>query len=153
MTLEELTIRPEPDLARRLMAAWDWRIPQDYSVLFLSLFGDWFLTDDNGFVYLFDLVSSEIKQIADSETELMVLLEEAENRKEWLMEHAVAALKEAETPLGEGQCYAFRTPPMLGGTMSVDNVVAWDLEAYQTGTSKLHRQVTDLHPGTQVKIR
>jgi len=153
MKLDELTIRPRGDQAQRLLALWDWRIPQHYEVLFLSLFGDWFLTDDNGFVHLFDLVSSELRHTADSEAELMVILDEPENRNEWLMEHAVVALKEAGISLGEGQCYAFRTPPMLGGTMSVDNVIAWDLEAYQAGTSKVHRQVADLPPGTQVKAR
>lgn len=139
---------------KRLLSTWSWRLDRpDYIPLFLSLFGDWFLRDNRGLVYMLDLVAGQIKLIADSETEFMANLEDEEYQREWLMAHLASALSGADVVRTDTQCFAFRTPPMLGGTLSPDNVLSWDLEAYQNGTSKVHQQVAGLEPGTGVVIK
>jgi len=137
----------------RLLAHWAWCIPQHYTPLFLSLFGDWFLRDGEGQVYTFDLVAGELKKIADSEIEFTALLETEEYQREWLMSQLAVAVEQRGLRRARGQCYAFQTPPMLGGQLSPDNVVVWDLAAYQSGTSKVHQQLAGLPPGGQVEIK
>ena len=151
--LGELIIKAEEFEAPALLTHWTSRIPQHFRTLFLSTFGDWFLLDGDEHVHMFDLVAGELKQVADSRAEFEALLELEEYRREWLMSHLVERLRQAGVERGRGQCFAFRTPPMLGGELSPGNVVVWDLAAYQAGTSKVHQQVKGLPPGTEVVIK
>src|SRR5262245_46136789 len=153
MTLEELKIGTSEFNAPALLAHWAWRIPQHLEPLFLSTFGDWFLRDADDHVRMFDLVAGELKQIADSRPEFEGLLELEDYQREWLMSHLVETLQRSGISRGRGQCYAFRTPPILGGALAVSNVVAWDLAAYQLGTSKIHQQVSGLPLGTHVIVK
>jgi len=131
--------------ASALLSHWSWRVPQHLQPLFLSTFGDWFLRDADDRVHMFDLVAGDLKQIAESHSEFEALLELDEYQREWLMSHLVEQSRQSGVALARGQCYAFRTPPMLGGQLSPSNIVVWDLAAYQSGTSKVHQQV-GCHP-------
>jgi hypothetical protein len=153
ITLDELKISTDEYDAPRLLAHWAWRVPQHLQPMFLSLFGDWFLRDSDDHIYMFDLVSAELKQVAGSRAEFEALLELEEYQREWLMANLAEKLRQSGIALARGQCYAFHTPPMLGGQLSPSNVVVWDLAAYQSGTSKIHRQVSDLPAGTEVIAR
>jgi hypothetical protein len=151
--LNELTISTEEFDAPRLLAHWAWRVPQHFQPLFLSTFGDWFLLDTEDHIQMLDLVAGELKQVSDSRAEFEALLELEDYQQEWLMSHLVEQLRQSGMARARGQCYAFRTPPMLGGHLSPTNVVVWDLAAYQSGTSKVHQQVGGLPPCTEVVIK
>jgi hypothetical protein len=151
--LDELKIPADEFDAPRLLAHWAWRVPQHLQLLFLSTFGDWFFRDADDHVHMFDLVAGDLKQVADSRSEFEALLALEEYQREWLMSHLVDQLRQSGVTRARGQCYAFRTPPMLGGQLSPSNIVVWDLAAYQSGTSKVHQQVGGLPPGTEVVIK
>lgn len=151
--LQALMIGTDEFDAPRLFAHWSWRVPQHYQPICLSTFGDWFLRDSDDHIYIFDLVKSELRQIADSQVEFEALLDCEEYQREWLLSHVVAQLRQSGLIRSRGQCYAFRTPPMLGGQLATSNIIIWDLAAYQSGTSKVHRQVVDLPPGTEIVIK
>ncbi|MBN9691944.1 MAG: DUF1851 domain-containing protein [Verrucomicrobia bacterium] len=148
--LSEITFSPEQVDALSLRVLWSWRVPESYRPLLLSLFGDWFFADSHDRVHMLDLVSGQLRPIADTEVEFFVMLDAEEQRHEWLMSHLVEAAERAGIQRSASQCFAFRTPPSLGGPLSPANLVPWDLAAYQTGTSKLLQQVADLPIGTQV---
>lgn len=148
--LDHLLIRVEPARAEAMLAHWSWHLDQPFRPVVLSAFGDWFLQDEGGNIHMLDLASGDVKEIANSIEEFWACLEEEEHRKEWLMSHVVEALREAGITRADAQCYAFQTPPVLGGQVSMDNIVVWDLEAYQSGTSKVLQQVLGLPPGTEI---
>ena len=151
--LSELTIATEEFDAPRLLAHWSWRVPQHLRPLFLSTFGDWFLRDADDHVHMFDLVASQLRQVADSQVEFEALLELEEYRREWLMSHLVEQLRQLGVTRPRGQCYAFLRPPILGGELSANNIYLLDLALYQSGTSKIHQQVAHLPPGTEIVIK
>ena len=97
---------------------------------------------------MLDLVSGQLRLIADSEVEFFAMLETEEQRREWLMSHLVEAAEQAGIQLSASQCFAFQTPPSLGGSLSPANLVPWDVAAYQSGTSQLLQQVANLPTGT-----
>jgi len=99
---------------------------------------------------MLDLVSGKLRQIADSDVEFFIMLDTEEQRREWLMSHLVEAAEEAGIQRSASQCFAFRTPPTLGGPLSPANLVPWDFAAYQSGISELLQQVANLPIGTQV---
>jgi T6SS immunity protein Tdi1, C-terminal len=125
--LEELKIPTGEFDAPGLLAHWAWRIPGHLQPLFLSTFGDWFFRDADGHVHMFDLVAGELKQVADSCSEFETCLDLEHYQREWLMSHLVEQLRSSGVARTRGQCYAFRTPPMLGGKLSTSNMVVWGI--------------------------
>jgi hypothetical protein len=151
--LSDISFLPDQCGADSLFAVWAWRIPEGHRPILLSLFGDWFLANPRGRIHMFDLLSGEVRPIADSEDEFFSMLEIEERRRDWLRSHLVDAIEQAGIKRSASQCFAFRTPPILGGTLAPSNVVPWDFAAYQTGTSKLLQQVLDVPVGTRVVVR
>ena len=102
---------------------------------------------------MLDLASGQLRLIADSEVEFFVMLDVVDQRREWLMSDLVEAVEQAGIQRSPSQCLALRTPPMLGGALAPSNIVPWEFAAYQTGTSKVLRQVADLPLGTHIIIK
>jgi hypothetical protein len=65
----------------------------------------------------------------------------------------VEAAEKAGIRRSASECFAFRTPLMLGGEFALSNVVAWDVAKYQVGTSKVLQQVYHLPAGTRVSVK
>ena len=132
---------------------WSWRVPETFRPILLSLFGDWFLLDTDGRVHILNVISCELYEIAANETEFFVELETEERRREWLRSHLVEAAEQAGIERSPSQCFAFRTPPIIGGKFALSNVMPWDFVKFQIGTSKVLQQVADLPIGTKVIIK
>lgn len=140
-------------LANHVIATWSWLLPKDAFVLGMSLFGDAFLIDPQGTVYMLDLVAGNVKPIAVCKEEFEWEVGQEKGRNEWLMVPLASHLAASGVVPSDQECYAFRTPPILGGAIAPANVILWDVFKYHTGLSKIVRQVGDLPPGTQVVAR
>ena len=151
--LSDISLFPDQCDADSVLAEWSWRVPENYHPILLSLFGDWFFLDSAGRVHILDITSSELNEIAASETEFFAMLETEEQRCEWLRAHVVEAAEKAGIQRSVSQCFAFRTPLMMGGKYAVSNILPWDFAKYQIGTSKVLRQLVDVPIGTQVVIK
>jgi hypothetical protein len=151
--LSDISFLPDQCDAESLLPEWSWRVPENYRPILLSLFGDWFLLDSEGRVHMLNVISCELYEIAASETEFFVELETEERRREWLRSHLVEAAERAGIQRSASQCFAFRTPPIIGGKFALSNVVPWDFVKFQIGTSKVLKQVADLPIGTKVIIK
>lgn len=136
-----------------LLAAWAGRLPESVRLLGVSAFGDLFLEGPDGAVRMLDLVSGGIRQVAVCREEFDWGLSDDRHRDEWLLAGLGGRAARAGLRPGPGQCLAFRTPPVLGGQLAVENLVVWDLYAYHAGLAKLLPQVRELPPGTEVRAR
>ena len=143
--LDELKILTDEFDGSRLLAHWGWKVPQHLQPLFLSTFGDWFFRDSDDHIHMLDLVAGELKRVADSRRELEALLELEEYRREWLMSHLVEELRQSGVTRKRGQCYAFRTPSILGGQLSSSNIVVWDLEVIRSGRARFTGRLEGFH--------
>ena len=122
-----------------------------YRLVGVSLFGDCFLQDFSGEIDMLDLVAAKIRTIASCPEEFGALIDQPEYQQEWLLADLVRALDPLRPEVG--QCFAFRTPPILGGELAPGNVIVWDLVKYHTGLRALYPQVVDLPLGTSVVPR
>ena len=52
--------------------------------------------------------------------------------------------------LAEGQIYSYKTPPVLGGEYSTDNLEPTGIAVHFSVLGQIHRQVKDLPPGTKI---
>jgi Domain of unknown function (DUF1851) len=139
--------------APRALETWAWFLRRPYRLLGLSTFGDLFLEDADGSVKMLDLVACELKSIATCIEEFDWGLGDATHQEEWLMAGLCRRAMEAGIRRAAGQCLAFRTPPILGGSLEPENLIAWDRWAYYEGLAKLLPQVLDLPLGTEVVIK
>ena len=140
----------DAELAKHVLSSWGWLLDKNYTVIGMSLFGDTFLKDEKGCIFMLDVLNGKLKQIAYCIEEFEFDLNGETSRRDWLMEPLARQLIVAGVRVDVGQCYAFKTPPALGGKLWPENVVLWNLFKYHEGLSSLFRQISDLPPGTQI---
>jgi len=80
-------------------------------------------------------------------------LGDAAHQEEWLMAGLCRRVEDAGMHLAADQVLAFRTPPILGGALEPENVVAWDRWAYYEGLATLLPQVLNMPLGTEVESK
>jgi hypothetical protein len=139
--------------APRVLSTWAWFLRRPYRLLGLSAFGDLFLEDADGSIKMLDLVACQLKTIATCIEEFDWGLSDPTHQEEWLMAGLYRRATETGVRRAVGQCLAFQTPPILGGSLEPENLIAWDRWAYYEGLAKLLPQVLDLPLGTQVVIK
>jgi hypothetical protein len=136
----------------RVLSTWAWFLRRSYDLLGLSAFGDLFLKDTDGAIKMLDLVACEFKDIATCIEESDWGLGDSTHQEEWLMAGLCRRATQTGIRRSPDQCLAFRTPPILGGALEPENLVAWDRWAYYEGLAKLLPQVLNLPLGTQVVV-
>ena len=108
------------------------------------------MRDEQGRVDFLDLISGKLKHVADSVEEMQQLINTRENQVEWLMTEVFATLQAQGVYFGEGQCYSFIKPPVLGGQLEPDNIEVADIYTHVSLAGQIHRQVKDLPAGTKI---
>jgi hypothetical protein len=142
--LHQLLIHITSEQAKRILPLWSWLLKRPYRLLFLSLFGDLFLMNKVGTIYMINLTAGRLEKISDSEAEFQKLLITDRFQREYLLAHLVEQLDRLGVSMSPSECYAFKTPPVFGGALGPDNVMPWDLEAYESGMSKVLKEVIGL---------
>src|SRR5687768_2617031 len=151
ITLEDLTVDFGHTDRAALLADWEWLIGPHRLPILVTALGHAFVQDTgDGTVHQLDTVFGDVEQVAASEDELRALLGDREFVIERLTAQLVADLRSAGLELGPGQVYAFRTPPALGGEVTVENAEVADLEVHLSLMGQLHRQIADLPEGTPI---
>jgi hypothetical protein len=132
--------------------AWAWLLQKPYRLLGLAAFGDLFLEADDGTVQMLDLVACALRPLANCLEEFEWGLGDPTHREEWLMAGLHRRATERGLQCGPGDCLAFQTPPILGGPLEPQNLIAWDRWAYYQGLAKLLPQVLGLPPGAEAVV-
>jgi hypothetical protein len=123
-------------LANEILHAWRWLLQKPYTIIGLSRFGDVFLKDPQGLIDMLDLVRGEVHQVAWCIEEFEHDLQSEAVKAERLMDGLASHLAATGVPLEQGQCYAFREPPILGGQLQPENFVPLDIRTYLVGLSQ-----------------
>jgi hypothetical protein len=95
--------------------------------------------------------AASISQIAASEEQFW--REIKDDADGWQLRPLVDACRALGKLLGSGQCYAFTTPPLLGGDYVTDNIWVAPWSEWFSLTADLHQQTKDLPNGAPVNFR
>jgi len=134
-----------------LLESWRWLLGDHlYKVFHATAMGDLILTDESEAFYLLDMIEGKVRPLATSESELLEVLTDRQNRKTLLFTFVVRRLREAGVILNPGKCYSPDCPLILGGSLSVDNLKPCDILVHSSIQGQIHRQVKDLPPGTTI---
>jgi len=136
-----------------ISAAWPDLLPKSCELLGVSLFGDLFVGDESGRVFMLEVTTGELKQIASCPEEFEWDLAQPDKRGAWLLQPLAEAALAAGLSPKTGECLAFQTPPMLGGELHPSNLIRCDLVKYHQGLSQLLPQLRGLAPGTRIVLK
>lgn len=99
---------------------------------------------------MLERASCACQQVASSEETFWRQL--SDDKEGWLLLSLIEECRGAGKTLTSGQCYAFSTPPVLGGDYSADNVWVAPWKDWFAFTEQLFEQIKDLPDGTEVSI-
>lgn len=134
----------------RLLSDWRWLVPVELRPISLTMFGDWFFEDPRGCVSFLDTVGGKLTQIAPTRSAFLVDREARENLDEWYMADLALLCSQRGLVPAPGQCLGFVIPPVLSGSVDVENVEVCDLMVHESIMGQLHRGMKHLPEGTTI---
>jgi hypothetical protein len=145
MDWDDVTIkRDEADFERILKQWWRWALGKDYRPILMTVFGDWFLTDETGKISLLDLLDGAVDPVANSLEELKRKMLEPTTRDQWFLPGFVTAMQSLHGDRPTGQCFAYKLHPIIGGQLASSNLMLLDIEVWQSLCSQIHQQIRQI---------
>ncbi|WP_010584427.1 T6SS immunity protein Tdi1 domain-containing protein [Schlesneria paludicola] len=136
-----------------VLASWSWLLPPNFTIWLVNRFADLFLVLPNGTVHMLDVGGGTLTKLADSRDEFCAKIDEDDNANQWLMIPLVDQMVAAGAVLQPGKCYGFKTPPVLGGVYTVENVGPLSVWDYLGAYGSIHEQLQDVPDGSQVILK
>jgi hypothetical protein len=143
-------INPTPEEISEGLEAWSWLPIDEKLPIAVTAFGDMFLESSEG-IWFLDTLEGSFNKIASSGPELEAILKTQEGQRHFLLIGLVDRALEEGMTLDEGQCYDFKTNPILGGPIEYENMEIRDFVVSLYVSGKIHEQIKDLPPGTKIK--
>jgi hypothetical protein len=136
----------------KALASWGWLLPPQFTVWLVNRFADLFLVLPDGTVHLLDVGAGTLSKVADSRDDFCAKIDAGDNADQWLLILLVDKMVAAGVALRPGQCYGFKTPPVLGGEYAVANAGPLPVADYLGAYGSLHEQLRDVPDGSQVVL-
>jgi hypothetical protein len=137
----------------KTLASWSWLVPAEFTLWLINRFADLFLVLPDSTVHMLDVGVGTLTKVADSRDDFRAKIDDVDTANEWLMIPLVDRMVAAGVVLQPGQCYGFKTPPVLGGDYTVENcgpLPVWD---YLGAYGSIHEQLRDVPDGSQVVLK
>lgn len=130
-----------------LLLEWRWCVPEDFTPIQMTKFGDWFFVDSMQRVHMLDLIEGTLQEVALSIPAYNELKSLPEKQGEWFLDGFVFRCHEEGLLLSAAQCYGWRVHPMYGGKFDFENIQVFSLDVYQSLMGQIFRQFRNLKPG------
>jgi hypothetical protein len=126
---------------RVLLNEWRWLLGRrSVRPVALSTFGDWFLEDKRtGEILFLDIGMGELELAAPSRNTWR--RDCGRRRQDWLLAGQHALLLGRGLRLRPGECFGWKIPPCLGGSLLVENFEVTPLAAHQRLMAQLTRKM------------
>jgi hypothetical protein len=132
-----------------LLDGWQWFFGNRHFTVFrVTAMGDLFLQDMAGRFHFLDMIGGKLSTFAGTERELWSKLADRSTRKIALCTFVVRGLEEAGIVLRPGECYSPINPPILGGSLSNDNLRPTPLVVHSVRMGDVHRQARVPRPAS-----
>jgi hypothetical protein len=135
-----------------ILTDWCPPLPTSFTVWLVNRFGDVFAVFEDGTVNMLDIGQGTLSRVADDREGFADKVDVDDNSEEWLMTSLADECVKAGLNLSENQCYSYKTPPILGGSYSVDNIFPLDLARHYSCLADIFRQTRDLPDGSRVEV-
>jgi hypothetical protein len=146
----ELTKTFTPAVYAQALESWTWLDLDGKTPVFSSLFGDVFLQASTGEWWYLDTLAGTIDQAWANRDDMMKVLATEIGEDHFLMGGLARAARDKGLLLTENQVYDFMPPPILGGDLVAENIIAQDVVLTVNIAGQIHDQVRHLPPGTPI---
>jgi hypothetical protein len=160
----------------KMLSAWSWLLDDEAEIepWLMNRFGDLFFLDEDGAVLWLNVSDGELSEVAENADEFFAMLESSvdgsdeddsedaadfedeeeseDNAEDWFLMGIVDEAVEAGLKLGPGECYGFKTLPILGGDYVPENLYVSTVEKYWSFCGYVHAQIDGLPDGAEVEI-
>lgn len=153
ITMNELTIDTSAVDVEGMLDAWRWLADESHRPILVSALGDVFLQVPTGAVFRLECGLGRLEEVAPDGEAFRRALTQRESVTEWFLPGLVAELLTLGPPLGPGEVYGWKTPPVLGGEFEPANFEPTDLAVHLGLLGQILEQVRDVPEGTPIRIR
>jgi hypothetical protein len=136
----------------RLLADWRWLCPQRVTLIEHSAFGDLFLRDDAGKVFLLNVSVGRLSLIAETQPEFITQLEDDAKREEWFGESDSLAFAERGLIPGPDQCIGFSVPLVFADSDALRTPYIANIYDCVGCLGDIHRQIANLPDRAKVEL-
>lgn len=151
ITLDDLCVSLGQADRTTLLSDWEWLTGASAQPLMVTVTGDVFVQlPQDGSVHFLDCVDGVLEKVADDVSEFLQRLGDVDFVAHCFRYDLVAPLLCDGAPLQEGQVWALRVPPILGGTRTTGDLEPVGLSVHLALYGQLHAQVAALPPGVAV---
>lgn len=140
------------DLLKTIQEAWGWCGGAPAEIIATNAFGNVIFQDSAGHIWRIRPEELSVTLIASSRLEFEAARATSGFATDWNME---ALRVEAEALFGEpgdGRCYCFKTPPVLGGQYAADNLGTIALGEFLGSSGTLAFQIKDVPDHSQITL-
>jgi hypothetical protein len=148
--MQHLTISLDGIDGARLLHDWQWLLSGSLRLLAITRMGDAFVEKADGEVIFLDTLEGALKHAATNQNAFFKLLKAGELDPTWFIPNMVALLEAQSEHLAPGQCYCYKIPPILGGSLEAANVKVISAMVHFSIMGQLHEQTRHLPPGTKI---
>lgn len=148
MNIADYLLNPSDHNWMDLLAGWSHLLPEEFTLWLVNQVGDAFLIVPDGSIHVLDVGSGEFNHVADNRDDFADRI--AENADGWLLKYLIDECAASGKFLGDGQCYGYKVPPMLGGKYTVDNLEPTDLSVHYHLLAQISEKTRNLPAGTRV---
>lgn len=135
-----------------VMADWSWLVPDQFTLWMVNRYGDCILELRDGSISFLDVGVGSLASIAASKEDFYAKVDEGDNAPNWFLIPLVDRCVAAGLILGEGQCYGYKVPPILGGKYDVENTDRTSVVVSLGLLAQIASQAKDLPDGTRIKV-
>jgi Domain of unknown function (DUF1851) len=139
----------EPTEMAAALESWGWIGLGDKAARFASAFGDVFLEDAEGWWHL-DVLDGTLASPWTTPEAMRAEFSTPEGAQRYLRSALASEVEARGIALGAGEVFDFVTPPVLGGSLSVDNLRATSFVVTVSLLGQIHDQVRRFPPGTRI---
>jgi len=132
----------------RALESWQWLDLSSKKPVLASLFGDVFFAAQDGWWYL-SVLDGSLGRHWDDRDSLQVELDTENGQDLYLLGGLAIAAAQRGLTLNDNEIYIYTVPPVVGGSLSADNIETIDFVAGLSVLGQLHRRVRDMPPGSQ----
>ena len=137
--------------ADALLAHWRWLVPRSMHPIELTLFGDWFLTDEAGAIWFLDTARGDVHPIAATGDEFASLRTSERALTDWYKAPLADACRSRGLSPGQGECLSYVIPPPLGGDLTLENIEVSSHALHQGLLAQAHFRNREHPDGTPIR--
>ena len=154
MNLQDYLLQREDEDWATLLEDWTWLLPKSFVVWLVNRFGDLFIVQDDGTVWMLDTSAGTFERVADSRDHFANIADQSPDTFDnWFMTGAVDDMVEAGHRLEGNQCYSYRVPAGLGGDYRLENFMVTDLAVHLSIHGQIFGRTKDLADGTKINFQ